>query len=210
MNAQPKGVLRVFRNFIVRGIVFALPIAVTIFVVNFALTMVDSWMGGPTAAIIRWVVPAKWLTGAFADGHIPGMSMILLLLILAILGAIASWKVGSQGLRLLDVIMLRIPGVGGIYASTRKIVDSFGASNRFQRVVFVKFMGETTEALGFVTDEHVEDGGRNRLTVFVPHIPNPTSGVLLRVWDDETTPSDMTPQEGFKWVMSFGTLHEGD
>ena len=38
---------------------------------------------------------AATLLSAFPDGHIPGVSMILLVLVMLVLGAVASWPFGS-------------------------------------------------------------------------------------------------------------------
>lgn len=199
-------VMQQMRTFLWRGALFLLPIAVTIFIARFSFSLVDSYLGGATAALVRLIIP-HWLLGPFPDGHIPGLSMVLLVFVLIVLGAIASWKVGSQGLRIIDYVALKIPVIGPIYASTRKFVDSIGNADRFQRVVFLKIFGENLRGLAFVTGETVDTVSRIKtLWVFYPHIPNPTSGVLLNVLEKDTVPIDVPPQECFKWLMSLGTL----
>lgn len=194
----------VLRTFVVRGAIFLLPIAVCIFIARYAVGLVDDYLGDATAALVRWCVPQSWL-GAFPDGHVPGMSTVLLVLIMLVLGAVASFKVGSQGLRLLDLVILRIPLIGGIYGSTRKIVDTFGSSDRFQRCVLVDTFGGL--GLAFVTSESKDcTTGENWLWVFFPMMPNPTSGILMAVRESDTVPSDISPKEGLKLLMSLGTL----
>lgn len=203
---KPSGLWGYLRSCIMRGALFLLPIAVTAIIVHFALGFVEDYLGGPTAALVRAIVPARVL-GPFQDGHVPGLSMALLLLVMFGLGAIASWRFGHRGLRVVDVIAPRIPFIGGIYTSTRKIVDSFGESDRFQRVVQLRIFGGELRGLAFVTAETIDEAtGEKWLCVFFPHIPNPTSGLLLWVPEKETLPCDIKPQEGFKWLMSLGTL----
>jgi uncharacterized membrane protein len=201
---KTKGVMGVMRTFVVRGAIFLLPIAVCVFIAKYAVGLVDDYLGDATAALVRWFVPQSWL-GAFPEGHVPGMSLVLLLLIMLVLGALASFRIGSRGLRLIDLVILRIPLIGGIYGSTRKIVDTFGDSDRFRRCVLVDTFGG--RGLAFVTSESKDQvTGEIWLWVFFPMMPNPTSGILMAVRESDTVPSDISPKDGLKLLMSLGTL----
>jgi uncharacterized membrane protein len=203
-TSEQKGVMGVFRNFLIRGALFSLPIAVTLFVTKYALSFVDAYLGEPTAALIRWVSP-HWLLTAFPEGHIPGMSMILLMLVLLFLGAVASWPVGHQGLRVVDYIIPRIPILGGIYSSTRKIVETLGESNRFERAVWFELY-PGVKATGFVTREFIETTtGEKHLQIFYPMVPNPTAGMLITLPEKATIPLDMDPKEVFTMMVALGT-----
>jgi uncharacterized membrane protein len=203
-TSEQKGAMGLLRNFLIRGALFLLPLAVTVFIAKYALGFVDAYLGDPTAALIRLISP-RFLLSAFPDGHIPGMSMVLLVLVLLLLGAIASWPFGNQGLRIVDVILPRIPLIGGIYSSTRKIVETLGESNRFQRAVWFE-VSPGVKATGFVTSEFIEETtGEKYLKIFYPMVPNPTAGLLLTIKDSATLPVDMDPKEVFTMMVSLGT-----
>lgn len=203
-TSEQKGVMGTLRTFLIRGALFLLPIAVSVFVAKWALAFVDDYFGGPTAALIRWIAP-QWLLNTFADGHVPGMSMILLLLVLLILGIIASWRIGNRGLRLFDLIMLRVPLIGGIYASTRKIVETLGESNSFQRAVWFELV-PGLHTVGFVTHEFIEETtGEKWVKIFYPLVPNPSAGMLVAKPDRETFPLDMDAKEVFTMMVALGT-----
>jgi len=192
-----------FRNFVMRGALFLVPISVTIFVAKWAVTFVDAYLGEPTAALVRVISPG-WLLSVFPDGHVPGMSMVLLLLLMFVLGAIASWPIGHKGLRLLDLVVPRVPIVGGIYSSTRKIVETFGETNRFQRAVWFDY-APGLQAIGFVTHELIEEtSGEKKVVIFYPMVPNPSSGLLLMMRESETIPLDMDPKEVFTMLVALG------
>jgi uncharacterized membrane protein len=202
-NAKQKG--GVLRNLMVRGTKFLLPFAVIIFIANFALTEVDAFLGGPTAALLRWLVPARFL-GPWTDGHVPGMSMVILVLIILVFGAVASWEVSYKGLRIaVDTVVRLIPLLGGVYKTTSQVVDTFGDAQAFDRVVLIDLFGGRCPA--FVTNESVDARtGERWLWVFVPFTPNPTSGLNFMVRESESLAVDWTPQETLKRVMSLGTL----
>lgn len=194
-------------RFLVNGILFALPIAVTIFLINFAMGLITSWFGSAAELILSWFVSAAFLKGAFGGTLISVTSLALLLLLLTALGFIASWKPGHTGLRLVDHVFLAIPGVRVVYAAVRKMVDSFGdpSQSRFQRCVWFKWAGQWQ--LGFVVADTVDmHTGRKMLVVFYGSTPNPTTGFLSTVAEDETRPCAFSPQEGLQWLLSFGVL----
>lgn len=194
-------------RFLINGVLFALPIAVTIFLINFAMGLITSWFGPAARLILSWVVSAEFLQGAFAGTLVSVMSLALLLILLTALGFVASWKPGRSGLKLVDYIFLAIPGVRVVYAAIRKMVDSFGdpSQSRFQRCVWFKWAGQWQ--LGFVVADTVDmHSGRKMLVVFYGSTPNPTTGFLSTVAEDETRPCAFSPQEGLQWLLSFGVL----
>lgn len=67
-------------------------------------------------------------------------------------------------------------------------------------------------AIAFVTkaaDRRVNEAtGEKMVGVFLPTTPNPTSGFLLFVPEDELTILDMTVEEGARLVISAGLADE--
>jgi uncharacterized membrane protein len=43
--------------------------------------------------------------------------------------------------------------------------------------------------------------------IFVPHVPNPTTGFLLLAEPKNIHPVDVSVEDGFKMVVSLGTFH---
>jgi uncharacterized membrane protein len=65
-------------------------------------------------------------------------------------------------------------------------------------------------AIGFVTGETrgevLQKTQGNMLNVFVPTMPNPTSGFLIFSPPEELTEVSMTIEEGIKYVVSGGII----
>ena len=140
------------------------------------------------------------------------LSVFLLCFIFMAVGALASFRIGKQGLRLVDHVFIHIPGVNAIYRSVRKMMEAFGDGNAtsFQRCVFLRFPGHHL-TLGLVTKELKETGtGRKILAVFVPHGPNPTGGFTQYVPEEETIATDISIEDGLKLVVSMGVLSPGE
>lgn len=204
---KPQTVFARVRGCLIRGALFLLPIWLCAFVVSIVYSLCEAWLGGLTSAIVRWLVPGDWLPGMFSNGHIPGLSMVTAFVLLYVLGAVASWKFGRQGLRVVDWLFLTIPGVKTVYAAARKVIDAIGepGKSRFQKVVLVEFV-PGIKTLGFVTNETVSPAGEKFYVLFIPHMPNPTGGFVVVVPAANVIETDMRPDEGLKMGVSLGVL----
>ena len=205
MASESKGLMQ----YLFRGTLFCLPIAVTLFLLKFAFNLSEEWLGGIARDVARWLLPQSWLVWPFADGNIPGLSLVLLVVVLVMVGRIASWHFGREKLRLIDLLFLRIPGVRAVYSAVRHMVEALSdeRKDRFKRVVFLEWPAKGTRVLGFVTGENDNVfTGRHELCVFIAHAPNPTSGFVVWVPVEDTVDSGLTPQEAFKLIMSGGVL----
>ncbi len=75
-------------------------------------------------------------------------------------------------------------------------------------VVLVEYPKKGTYAIGLTTAvgvEEIQDKTKKKMiNVFVPTSPNPTSGFLLMIPEDEVIKLDMSVDEGIKLVISGG------
>ncbi len=200
------------RTYFMRGLFFMVPIAVTLWLVGFALELADNWLGAGIRAIAHQVIPSSWEAVSWFGLLISVVSILALCGILVFLGKVASYRVGKEGLRLVDHFFIHIPGVNAVYRAARKMVEAFGdgGAGSFQRCVYLRFPG-THLTLGFVTKEVLEEGsGRKILYIFVPHGPNPTGGFTQIVPEDETHDAGISPEQGLQLVVSMGVLASGN
>ncbi len=65
-------------------------------------------------------------------------------------------------------------------------------------------------SVGFITSEqHAEVQAKTKekvVCVFVPTTPNPTSGFLVLVPEDQVTKLEMSVAEGIKYIVSLGSI----
>ena len=83
-------------------------------------------------------------------------------------------------------------------------------TSAFRKVVLLEFPRRGMLAIGFVTGsargEVQEYTREDVLNVFVPTMPNPTSGFLVFAPPEDLTEIDMSIEDGIKYVVSGGIV----
>jgi uncharacterized membrane protein len=199
---------RIRRN-IIAGVLTAIPIAVTIWIVQLIVNFLIG-LGRPAvltaAAYIR---PESPDTADFLRSPIflSSLALIVMLVGLYLLGALASRVAGRRIIAFFDRTIERIPGIAVLYGAIRRMIESL--QQPFpggQRVVLVKFPSQVTRAVGFVTRSFTApDDGRKMAAVFVPTTPNPTSGFVIVAPVDDLIFLDWTADQAAQFIVSAGT-----
>ena len=187
-----------FRRRMASGLVALIPIVVTIAVLRFLFTF--------TASILLPLVDPA--TEAWPPAARAALSVAILLLVIYVLGALATNFVGRRILGFGESVVLRLPFVKVVYSASKQVVAAFERreARAFKSVVYLEFPRPGMRALGFVTGKVSDAAGTTWTTVFVPTTPNPTTGFLQLVPQEELVPTGYTVEEGIKMVMSLGVL----
>jgi len=188
------------RNYLITGLLVLAPTAATLWVFFRMLNWVDNLLG-------------QYFRFAALDYHrIPGIGLVATLLLLTIVGALASW-LGSKSLfAMWDTMLTRIPGLGILYGSTKSLGEAFLKRRKeaFRQVVLVPWPHPGMWRIGFLTgppspsvrahfDEEIE-------VVFVPHTPNPASGFVHYVPKSGVIYLDWPVEDGLRVVVSGGVV----
>ena len=106
--------------------------------------------------------------------------------------------------------MEKIPIVRPLYRVFRQTTDVFsgGALLRSSRVVFLEYPKDGVLAMGLVTGVFKENDGKELLTIYIPTIPNPTSGFLAILPKEKVTETSLSFEDAMKIVISAGVLTE--
>ncbi|MGD8279599.1 MAG: DUF502 domain-containing protein [Gemmatimonadota bacterium] len=187
-----------FKTRIASGLVILIPLVITVAVIRFIFEF--------TSGILLPVIDP-----AFADWPAlarAALSVGILLILVYMLGALATNIVGRRVLALGESVVLRVPLVKSVYSVSKQVVAAFQGQGRkaFKAVVFVEFPQPGMRAVGFVTSEVQREDGSVWNTVFVPTTPNPTTGFLQLVPRESLEQTGFTVEEGIKMVMSLGVL----
>jgi uncharacterized membrane protein len=196
------------------GLAIVTPLVFTLWVLNILFGLVHGFSTPFILRILRlWGVPLV-NDPAFTTYVAPLIGALVTLLLILLLGLFATNFLGRRIVGAFDRLMLRIPVIKGIYGAARQLLDAFKTtSTTFQRVVAVEYPRPGILTVGFVA----RDGAVLRTTgeprrlpgrtlVFLPTTPNPTSGWMAAVPDDEVIPLDLTVEEGIKLVVSGGIV----
>src|SRR5262245_53411723 len=101
-----------------------------------------------------------------------------------IVGCIATLVGQGPLARVWDRLLLRIPGIGIVYGSTKSLGEAFlnQKEQAFRQVVLIPWPHPGVWRVGFITGRPSPDVSRKLSTevevVFVPHTPNPASGFV--------------------------------
>ncbi len=173
-----------------------------------------------TGFFIRWVVSETDVVARYLESkgllpfHIPGLGLILSLFIamsiIYFVGLLVSNYIGRKLIAFSEVIIDRIPIVKTIYMSVKQVADSIKISRKglFEEVVLIEYPRNGIWTVGFVTSvsrgEIQEKTKEKVINVFVPTTPNPTSGLLVMVPEQNLIHTEMTVEEGMKLIVSGG------
>ena len=183
-----------------------LPIALTWFILQFLLKNFDALSPVFTNILIQLGAPIP-------EGYrIPFLGLVVTLLIVLIVGWLTTNFFGNKVFQIGELLIEKIPFVRRIYKGSKQVVSSIAEADTstFRKVVLIEFPRRGLLAIGFVTGEsrgEVQELTReNMLNVFVPTMPNPTSGFLIFSPLEELTEVSMTIEEGIKYVVSGGLV----
>lgn len=195
-----KSILRHFRSKIFAGILVVLPLGITFLVLLFLFNTVEK--------IIKPLIP-KIPISVFQDNfYIPGLGIIAFLILLYLLGIIATNVIGNKLVSIGDRLFTAIPIVKNIYTSSKQLTEAFSKTRKgsFRQAVFVEFPQQGNYALGFITNELKDLDNQKKVTVFLPTAFIPPQGILLFLPKEKIIPSNLTIEEAIKAIMSVGIV----
>ena len=199
------------KKYLIAGLLVWLPLAITIWVLQAALGVLNGMFG--------WFLNAgKAVLPAAAEPlidlllRIPGLGVIVMLLGLLLTGIFATNMMGQWSLRQGSRVLSKIPIVKSIYNSVKQVSDTLFSSNgnAFREAVLVQYPRQGSWTIAFVTGR---PGGEaaihlpgDYLSVYVPTTPNPTSGFFLMVPRADVIVLQMSVDEALKYVISMGVV----
>lgn len=205
-------VVRWFRNRLIAGILVSLPIVAVVWMVSKIIGAIDSvvWSIVPDALdpANYFDFPFFWL-----------LSVVVAMVGLTILGIIVSNQVGTRILKAGEAVLARVPVISPIYSGIKQILNTIAEQKdrAFRDVCLIEYPRKGIWAIGFVTADlsgapknTLDPDGKDYVCVFVPTTPNPTSGFLLFIPNDEIKLLDMTPEEGAKMIISGGMVSSNE
>lgn len=190
--------MKKLRQLFIRGLISLIPIAATVYVVYFFFSLLDNFLGDLLKKIF--------------DISIPGAGVVTSIALIFLSGFLVSNVFGEKFFQFAEGFLHKIPVVHKIYFGIKQIIDAFSLQGKqmFSKVVLIEYPRKGTYAVGFVTGEckgEVQEKTAARLVnVFVPTTPNPTSGMLILVPDNEIIYLDMNVEDGLKLIVSAGVV----
>ena len=176
------------------GLLEIVPLIVTVLVLLFVIEYADSFV-----RTLPFVEGQPW--------DFTGIGLIVVIVFAYLLGLFVSTVLGKKLMWLQDTILNGIPVIKTIYGVTQQATKSLTSQYDFSRVVFVEWPREGMIALGFVTGQvRAAEGDTTIVAVYIPSVPNPTSGNMAFVVEDDVMETDLTVEAAMKLVFSGGIV----
>lgn len=136
-----------------------------------------------------------------------GVGAIVAVIVFYAVGLIIATRVGRVVMDFKDSVLNHIPVVKTILGVTKQAMASITSQYQFTRVVFIEWPREGMVAMGFVTGRafsHKSDD--SIVVVYIPTVPNPTSGNMALVPEDDIIETDLTVEDAMKLIFSGGIV----
>ena len=191
--SMPKRIERHIQGRIVGGLLELAPLIVTALVIAFLIGYADAIRGLPIIEGQPW--------------DFPGIGLIILIVVAYVIGLMNITAPGRMLIRIYQAVMTSIPVIRTVFGVTRQAVTSFSGQFNFSRVVFLEWPRDGMVALGFVTGQVTStDGETTLVAVYIPTVPNPTSGNMAFVMEDDLMETNLSVDEAMKLVFSGGIV----
>lgn len=178
-------------KYFVRGLIFLVPVAATLYVVVQAFIYIDG------------IIPYE----------IPGLGLLTLLATITVFGVFASTVLAQPLIYWGNHILNSAPLIKTIYTSIKDLLSAFvGTQKRFDQPVLVKmYENATVQKLGFMTSDDLTELGimKGQVAVYLPH-SYAFSGNLFIVPAENITLIDASASEIMKFIVSGGVSKIGD
>lgn len=193
------------------GVVVIAPVGITIWLFYLLFT-------GPMAdldAFVKRTLPVGDSTLESVLQVLPGVGVFVAFLVVVLLGAVAKNFVGRSFIRAGERLFESIPIIRNVFGFFKNVFETaLRQSDRsFKEVALVEYPRKGAWVMAFVVGQtkgevlaKLEDMGEGLTSIFIPTVPNPTSGFLLFVPRSDLRILKMSVEEAAKVVFSLGLV----
>ena len=207
--APPARIGSRIRNYFLAGIITVGPIAATILLIQWVISLADAY--------IKPLVPAAYLPETYLPFAIPGIGILFGVAGLTMIGFLAANLFGKSLIDFGEFLLDRMPIVRNIYRALKQIFESVvtvsGPQKPFQKVGLIEFPSKGLWSLVFVTGEtsgeiaSAKPGGEtDLLSVFMPTGVVPPTGFICFIPRRDVTILDMSAEDAAKIIISAGMV----
>jgi uncharacterized membrane protein len=204
-------VLAHLRSVFFAGLITAIPIFITFYILGFFYSLVTQYTKTPAS----WMVDQ--IFGNSTNGYLnflrsmtgAALAVVISLAIVYLMGLLGTFLIGRRILAQIEHFIENLPLIKGIYGTTKQVIAVFrkgGGGAGFQRVALVEFPRQGTWTVAFVTNTVHDSTQGNMVCCFIPLTPNPTSGFFQMFPEKQVRNTEWSVDMGIKIVLSGGLL----
>tara|TARA_B100000959_G_scaffold256717_1_gene290135 strand:- start:784 stop:1419 length:636 start_codon:yes stop_codon:yes gene_type:complete len=197
--------MRILINFIksnfLSGLAILIPFIITIYLVVEIGTWLNSFVDFTPARFVRLPIDTS---PALAETILFLVALCCLIIFITLLGLATKNLLGKFLLKIGEKTISKIPLANSIFSTTKQISKIvFAEGGKHQQVVLVEYPRKGSYCLGFAT-QPVDSKELDKIPVFVPTSPNPTSGFLVFFEKNEIKQLKISADDAFKLIVSGG------
>lgn len=185
------------RNTFITGLILLIPLYITIWIISLVFHLFDN------------AIP-------IIGKRFEGLGFVVTIVFIFILGSSAKNIIAKKFLKYIEDVLEKLPFIKDIYVPSKHIINTLiksSGTKNFSKVVMVEYPRQGVYSLGFLTREELSGitSGKEKVmagmaAVFIPTVPNPTTGFLVVIPKSELKILDMSVEQGFKLIISAGII----
>ncbi len=133
------------------------------------------------------------------------LSFFASVLLIYLFGLITNSIVGKKLFLRIENFLIQFPIIREIYSSTKKLINFFIEYKYYKsnKVVLVEYPRRGMYCLGILTLEFKD---KNKLGIFIPSTPNPTTGYFVFLSKEEVQFTDLSVEDAVQIIVSGGIV----
>ena len=186
--------IKKLRTVFIAGLIVVVPIGITVWILVWLFNNID----GLLQPVILY----------FFGRSFAGIGVAITLILIFVVGAIATNVVGRRLVRWGERMLGKVPVARGLYVALKDFFHSFSdpAGRGFMQVVLVEFPAKGMRTIAFITHEDTDEDGRKVINLFIPTALNPTGGFVQVVREEDIIRTDISVEDALKMAVSGGKI----
>ena len=190
-------------KFFLQGLLFVVPIAITLSVIVKSILWIDS--------LLPFQIPIK--IPGFSSLEIPGLGLLTIFLFISFVGFISIRYIRNPLFAYIERAIERAPLVKLIYSSVKDLEEAFvGEKRRFNKPVLVRLEKDSQiNRIGFITKEDLSEIGieKDMVAVYLPFSYS-FAGELIILPRENISPLNASGTDAMKFIISGGVTEFKD
>jgi uncharacterized membrane protein len=193
--------LKIIRRNFISGLIIFIPFIITIYLI----VEITMWLN----TLVDFT-PARFLD--IPEFINPYLSQFIIFLIagisfiafITLIGLLTKNLLGKFLLNSGEKIISKIPLASTIFTTMKQVSKTiFSDGPKNQKAVLIEYPRKGTFTIGFATQD-LDNKDLDKIPVFIPTSPNPTSGFLIFVPKEDIKELDISADDAFKLIVSGG------
>jgi uncharacterized membrane protein len=186
-----------FKRRFFAGLLISIPAIITFLIIGWFFKFVDGFLEPIYYRILGY--------------HVQGLGFISAVILIFIVGIFSTNVIGRRIIESIEQVILRIPGLKGIYTAVKQLVDAFSPESQatsFKKFVLVEYPRPGVYAYGFLTKECVMKvhGSDQDISLKAVYIPTNLIyfGEIALFRSEQIVFTDISIEDGIKIILSGG------